>query len=97
MQSPTTASAYFLEAVSSRQRRINLGEAQPSLLVQKVELGQAWQGEAYKAPQWDPGQVPKWGGETLATVIQGSAVLPVCGDNFLSLEAIEEAVPQGKA
>lgn len=66
-------------------------------LNQKVELGQAWQGEAYKAPQWDPGQVPKWGGETLATVIQGSAVLPVCGDNFLSLEAIEEAVPQGKA
>ena len=39
MQSPTTASAYFLEAISSRQRRINLGEAQPSLLFQKVELG----------------------------------------------------------
>ena len=81
-------------------------------LNQKVELGQASQGEVYKAPQWSPGQVPEWAGEatsaatptaygqrqeTLATVTQGSAVPPVCGDNFLSLEAIEEAVPQGKA
>ena len=35
--------------------------------------------------------------ETLARLTQGRAAPPVCGDNFLSLEAIEETVPQGKA
>lgn len=35
--------------------------------------------------------------ETLATVIRHAVYFLFSGDNFPSLEAIEEAVPQGKA